>query len=310
MLNLEYYIERAYMKFAIAGSSGFVGKALVQKLRKDGHEVLRLVRENANLPADAIAWNPQSGVIDTGKLDSVDVVVNLAGENIADGLWTRKKKKRIWESRVVTTENLSAILVSLPNPPKVLINASAIGYYGDCGEKEIAEDSPPGSQFLARLCQEWEKATKSAENAGIRVVNLRIGMVLDSDGGALKKMSTLFKMCLGGVVGTGDQFISWITLQDLLSIVCFAVRDTRVKGPINAVSPEPVRNRKFTKALGKVLKRPTLCPLPAFIAKMVFGEMGEALLLEGARIYPLKLQKLGFNFEHKNIHEALQKLLS
>lgn len=297
------------MKIAVTGASGLVGKALVKALRENGDEVIRLVRQKNSGQDDTLFWNPLTGEGELKKLNGFDAVINLAGENISSGRWTKDKKKRIHDSRVVGTENLCSQLVKLSSPPKILISASAIGFYGDCGEEEVTEVSAPGRNFLALVCKHWERATEKAEAAGIRVVKLRIGVVLSKHGGALKKMFVPFNLGLGGVVGGGDQYMSWITLDDLVEVIKFSLVESRASGAINAVAPKPVSNRIFTKALGEVLCRPTIFPLPSFVVNLVFGEMGQSLLLEGARVYPTRLNELGFKFKHENVEEALKAIL-
>ncbi|MEC7840389.1 MAG: TIGR01777 family oxidoreductase [Chlamydiota bacterium] len=296
------------MKILIAGSSGLVGSELTKKLKMMGHEVLRLVRKKES-PV-GIYWNPLTGEVDRDRLEGIDVVINLAGENISNGRWTASKKKKIWDSRVLGTQNLSRTLSLLDNPPKVLINASAIGYYGDTGETQVTEGDTPGNSFLSKVCQEWEKATELAEQKGIRVVKLRIGVVLSPKGGALQKMLLPFKMCVGGKIGSGNQYMSWISLKDLVSIICFCIDNDNAAGPINAVAPCAVTNLEFTKTLGKVLKRPTFFPLPAFVARFLLGEMADELLLRGTRVLPEKLNELEYNYADSDLEGALQKMLS
>lgn len=293
------------MKICVLGSSGLIGKPLVEKLRCQGHEVIRLVRSRENLAHDEIFWEPSTGKIDANVLEGVDAFINLAGENIASGRWTEAQKRLIQDSRVMGTHHLVRILTGLKNPPKVLVNASAIGYYGDRGTEKIDEESTPGDDFLATVCQKWEEATRPAEEHGIRVVKLRIGAVLSRDGGALAKMLLPFKLGLGGKIGSGDQYFSWIALDDLLEVICFALTNNELKGPVNVVAPDPVTNAAFTKALGNVLHRPTIFPLPAFAVRLMFGEMADAIMLGGAQVFPKKLLALGFNFKYPDIQSAL-----
>lgn len=293
------------MKICVLGSSGLIGKPLVEKLRCQGHEVIRLVRSRENLAHDEIFWDPSTGKIDANVLEGVDAFINLAGENIASGRWTEAQKRLIHDSRVMGTHHLVRILTGLKNPPKVLVNASAIGYYGDRGTEKIDEESTPGDDFLATVCQKWEEATRPAEEHGIRVVKLRIGAVLSRDGGALAKMLLPFKLGLGGKVGSGDQYFSWIALDDLLEVICFALTNDELKGPVNAVAPDPVTNAAFTKALGNVLHRSTIFSLPAFAVRLMFGEMADAIMVGGAQIFPEKLLALGFNFKYPDIQSAL-----
>lgn len=296
------------MKILVSGSHGLVGSALVESLRNAGHQVVRLVRSN-HPESDAIVWNPKQPSMDLNPFEGFDAVVHLAGENIASGRWSDAKKERIRNSRVEGTRQLAAILSTLTQKPKVLVNASAIGFYGNRGEEVMTESSEPGKGFLPEVCKEWEQATKDAEEAGIRVVRLRIGVVLSKDGGALSRMLIPFKFGLGGVVGSGAQYMSWITLQDLVRVVTQALEQENLRGSVNAVSPHPVTNKEFTRALGKVLHRPTIFPLPAFVAKVVMGEMAEELLLSSTRVVPEKLLQNGFVFKHPKIDEALESVL-
>ncbi|MBI4323331.1 MAG: TIGR01777 family protein [Candidatus Omnitrophica bacterium] len=279
------------MKILVSGSHGFLGSALVPFLIPRGHQVTRLVR-----PYDPAA------------LDGVEAVVHLAGENII-GRWTPEKKTRIRDSRVNGTRVLAESLARLAPPPQVLVCASAVGYYGDRGEERLQEDSPAGSGFLAEVCREWEAATLPAVQQGIRVVNLRIGMVLSPQGGALAKMFPAFRLGLGGCLGSGRQYLSWIALDDLLEAITFALAAPNLRGPVNAVAPTPVTNRAFTKTLGRLLGRPTLCPVPAFAARLVFGEMAQELLLASARVMPAALLASGFAFRYPDLDGALRHLV-
>lgn len=296
------------MNILVTGSTGLVGSAVVSFLTTGGHRVVRLVRGAATGP-DEVEWNPQAGTIDAAKLEGLDAVVHLAGENIATGRWTDAKKARIRDSRVVGTRVLSEALAKLTNKPRVLVGASAIGFYGERGETVMTETSPPGLSFLCNVCRDWEAATGPARDAGIRVVNLRIGVVLTPRGGALEKMLLPFKLCAGGVVGTGRQFWSWIALDDVVGAIHHAITHEELSGPVNAVSPEPATNRDFTKTLGRVLGRPTIAPLPAFVVKLLMGEMGEELLLASTRVVPNRLQESGYQFRCPTLDGALRHLL-
>lgn len=296
------------MNILVTGSTGLVGSAVVSFLTTGGHRVVRLVRGAARGP-DEVEWNPQAGTIDSAKLEGLDAVVHLAGENIATGRWNDAKKARIRDSRVVGTRVLSEALAKLTNKPRVLVGASAIGYYGERGESVMTETSPPGLSFLCNVCRDWEAATEPAKQAGIRVVNLRIGVVLTPRGGALEKMLLPFKLCAGGVVGSGRQFWSWIALDDVVGAIHHAITHDELSGPVNAVSPEPVTNRDFTKTLGRVLGRPTIAPLPAFVVKLLMGEMGEELLLASTRVVPNRLQETGYQFRCPTLEGALRHLL-
>ncbi|HUU95687.1 MAG TPA: TIGR01777 family oxidoreductase [Phycisphaerae bacterium] len=295
----------ALLRIAVTGSSGLVGTRLAAFLTARGHHVRRVVRRPPDPDADEISWDPTTGRIDAAALQETDCLVHLAGDNVAAGRWTQARKDAIRTSRVAGTRLLSETLAKLANAPRTLIAASAIGYYGDRGDETLTEGSPPGTGFLADVCRQWEAATEPAKQAGIRVVNLRIGLVLSAAGGALAKMLTPFKLGLGGVVGSGRQYLSWIALDDLVAAVHHLIVTEDVSGPVNAVSPNPVTNREFTKTLGRVLRRPTILPLPTSIIRLLFGEMGRALLLAGARVRPTKLQATGFEFSHPRLDGAL-----
>jgi uncharacterized protein len=297
------------MKILVTGSSGLVGSALLSFLKTEGYEVFKLVRARSELHPDEIAWTPDQGVISPELLEGFDAIVHLAGENISDSRWTEQKKKKILDSRVIGTRLLCQALSTLKQPPRTLIAASAIGYYGDQEDRLLTEESPPGHCFLSDVCQQWEAATDKAKEKGIRVVNLRIGVVLSHKGGALQSMLTPFKWGLGGVLGSGKQYFSWIVLEDLIRIIGFALKNEALQGPINAVSPHPVTNYEFTKTLGKVLHRPTFMRMPAFVAQIVFGEMADELLLSSARVIPKRLEQTNFHFSFPELEQALTYLL-
>jgi uncharacterized protein (TIGR01777 family) len=297
------------MKTLISGASGLVGTALASYLEKQGDQVIRLVRRNAHGGGE-ISWYPDNQTVDPAHLEGHDVVYHLAGENIAEGRWTDAKKARIRDSRVVGTTFLSETLAKLDRKPSVIVSASAIGFYGDRGDEILREQSSPGDGYLAEVSQQWEEATKSAEEAGIRVVNVRIGIVLSKDGGALGKMLTPFRMGVGGNLGSGKQYMSWITLPDLVGALHHCASNNSVSGPVNGVAPNPVTNAAFTKAMGHVLSRPTLFPVPAFAARVAFGEMADALLLSSTRVESRRLFESGYTFQHSNIEQALQAVLS
>ncbi len=297
------------MRIGITGSSGLVGTAVRRRLESDGMSVVRIVRSSR--PAENhIVWDPLTGDTDASQWEGLDAVVHLAGENIAKRRWTNTQKARIRASRVEGTRHLCRILTSLERPPSVLVAASAIGYYGDRGDEELDESSPPGEGFLAEVCQEWEAASRVAEEAGIRVVRLRIGVVLARDGGALAAMLRPFRWGLGGRVGSGRQFWSWIELGDLAEICYTALNDTRLAGPVNAVSPHPVRNADFTRTLASVLKRPAIFPLPAWVVRAMLGEMGEELLLASTRVVPRRFLTLSFPYRYAELEAALRHLLT
>jgi uncharacterized protein (TIGR01777 family) len=281
----------------------------VPTLIAGGHTVTRLVRSTPRPGQADIPWNPAARSIGTPALEGLDAVVHLAGDNIASGRWTAAKKASIRNSRVQGTTVLCEALAQLVKPPKVLLSASAIGYYGDRGETILREESPPGTGFLAEVCQVWEAATAPAAQRGIRVVHLRFGMVLSPAGGALAKMLTPFRLGLGGVIGTGKQYMSWIALDDVLGAIHHALHTETLQGPVNVVAPSAVTNREFTTTLGKVLRRPTWLPLPAFAVRLMFGEMGDALLLASTRVTPARLMASGYTFQYPELEKALQHLL-
>jgi uncharacterized protein len=293
------------MKILISGSHGLVGTALFKTLEADGHDIFRLVRHYPASPAE-IEWSPDRYSIALSLIEGFDAVVHLAGESIAEGRWTEEKKKRIRESRVKGTRLLGDALANLSQRPGVLVSASAIGYYGNRGDETVTEASAPGNDFLSEVCVEWEKATDLAKEKGIRTVNARFGIILDKDGGALKKMLPPFKMGLGGRIGDGKQWMSWIGLDDVVGAIKFALTNDALQGPVNFVAPNPVRNAEFTKTLGRVLSRPTLFPIPAFGVRLAFGEMADALLLSSQRVEPKSLTEANYQFQYSQLDEALR----
>jgi uncharacterized protein (TIGR01777 family) len=297
------------MKILVSGSTGLVGKALVSSLTGAGHQVIRLVRSQPGPGEKDIYWDPATGTLDANRLEGFDAVVHLAGESIAEGRWTAEKKARIRNSRVKGTQLLAASLAQQVQRPRTWICSSAIGYYGDRGAEILREDSRPGSGFLPDVCREWEAATKPAADSGIRVVNLRTGLVLSSAGGALPKMLPPFKLGVGGKLGTGRQYMSWISIDDLVGAIQHAFEKDSLGGPVNAVSPHPVTNLEFTKTLGRVLSRPTIFPVPAFAVRLMFGQMGEDLLLASARVEPARLAGSGYVFRYPVLEGALRHVL-
>jgi uncharacterized protein (TIGR01777 family) len=301
------------MRVIVTGSTGLVGRALVRSLLADGHEVTRLVRGDSQgfrAPGTAaVHWDPERGEIDAPALEGHDAAVHLAGENVGEGRWDDEKKRRILESRVKGTTLLASALAGLSAKPRVLVSASATGYYGDRGDEILREESASGSDFLSEVCREWEKGTLQASQAGIRVVHLRIGVVLDGEGGALQRMLTPFKLGVGGKVGSGSQYMNWITLEDLIGVIRRAVEDESLRGPVNTVAPQQVTNAEFTKALGHALGRPTIFAVPAFAARLAFGEMADALLMASTRVEPARLKEAGFQFKHPEIEGALRSVL-
>jgi uncharacterized protein len=293
-------------RVAIAGATGLIGSALVESLRRAGSEVARITR-SPERPAD-IAWDPGRGFLEKEKLDGVGVVVNLAGSNIGRR-WTPAVKAEARQSRVQGTSLLCETLASLPRRPTVLINASAIGYFGDRGDEPLTEDSAPGTGFLADLVRDWEAATRPASDAGIRVVLARFGIVISAQGGALPRLLTPFQLGVGGRIGDGTQWMSWVSMPDLQDAVGFAITTPEIAGPINVVAPNAVRNAEFTRILGGVLRRPTLLPVPETALSLMFGEMAQATLLASQRVFPRRLQEAGFTFQHPQLREALQAAL-
>ena len=299
------------MKVAVTGATGLIGSALVPFLRSSGHEAAPLRRAPANQYGvdDDPSWDPDTGALSAGALDGVDAVVHLAGENIAGGRWTVDRKARIRDSRIDGTRRLAEALAALPQPPQTLVAASAIGFYGDRGNEELDESSEPGTGFLPAVCQAWEAAAAPAREAGIRVVHLRTGIVLTPAGGALAQMLFPFRMGAGGVIGSGRQYMSWVALDDVLGGILHALCTDGLTGPVNMVAPSPVTNAEFTKTLGRVLRRPTILPLPAFGARLAFGEMADALLLASSRVHPARLRDGGFVFGYPGLEDALRHVL-
>ena len=297
------------MKVLVTGAGGLIGSALVPLLTTGGHRVTRLVRSQPRPGAAEIHWDPAAGVVDVASLEGVEAVVHLAGENIASGRWTAARKARIRESRVKGTRTLCRALAHLSHPPKVLVSASAIGYYGDRGSDPLWENSAPGVGFLADVCRAWEEATQPAVEKEIRVVLLRIGIVLSPAGGALAKMLLPFRLGVGGVIGSGQQYMSWVALDDVVGAAHHALVTDTLQGPVNAVAPYPVTNREFTKTLGRVLRRPTFLPMPAFAARLALGEMADALLLASTRVEPKRLLATGYSFRYSELEDALRHVL-
>ena len=297
------------MIVAITGAGGLVGSALVSSLKASGNRAISLVRRAPRSDEDALGWDPSSGTITPAGPAIADGVVHLAGESIMGFRWTRVKKQRIRESRATATRLLVQTLVRLPKPPAVLISASAIGYYGSRGDEILTEESRRGTGFLADVAREWEAATAAAIARGIRVVNLRFGIVLSARGGALARMLTPFRLGLGGVIGDGRQWMSWIALDDVIGAIHHALTTDALRGPVNVAAPGPVTNAEFTRTLGRVLERPTVVPLPAFAARLALGEMADALLLASQRVLPARLQASGYGFRHDSLESALRSEL-
>ncbi len=294
------------MNVLISGATGLIGSALVPELEANGHTVTRLSRSGSG--ADTVRWDPSAGTID-GDLEGTEAVVHLAGESIAQGRWSPDKKRRILDSRVQGTRLLAERIAALSAPPKVMVSTSAVGYYGDRGDEVLTEESGPGEDFLARVCREWEAAAEPARRAGIRVVHPRLGIVLSPEGGALGTTLPIFKLGGGGKIGSGRQWWSWVALDDVVGSTVHALTDEGVEGPVNVGSPNPMTNAEYTKVLGKVLGRPTVLPLPAPAARIMLGEVADALLLASQRMRPARLQDTGYAFRHPQLEGALRHLL-
>jgi len=292
----------------VSGASGLVGSALVPVLRAAGHTVRRLVRPGRPAGSDEIPWDSGRGGLEPSALAGCEAVVHLAGENIAARRWSDAQKKRLRDSRVGPSARLAAVLAAMPVRPRVLVQASAVGYYGDRGDEILTESSPPGRGFLPSLCLGWEQASAAATAAGIRVVHPRFGIILSPRGGALAKMLPPFRLGVGGVVGSGRQYWPWLALDDAVGIVERALADESLRGTVNAVAPQPATNREFTATLARVLRRPAVMPLPAFALRLALGEMG-SLLLESARAVPQRLQEIGYRYLYPNLDAALRHLL-
>lgn len=301
------------MKVLVTGSTGLVGTAVGNELAREGHTVCRLIRPVSTVAGGAkegfdVAWNPATGQLG-GAGVGADVVVNLAGASIAGGRWTKARKQLLRTSRIDTTRALVGALAKMNARPRVLVSASAIGIYGDRGDERLTEESQPGTDFLAGLAQDWEAEALKAEALGIRVVLTRFGIVLARHGGALAKMLLPFKLGVGGSLGSGKQWMSWITLEDVVGAVRFAIENGSVRGAVNVVAPQPVQNAEFTQALAKALRRPGLFPAPAFVLRLALGEMADALLLSSQRVSTQKLQGLGYQFRFPELPSALRAVL-
>lgn len=295
------------MKILITGASGLIGTALQRSFEEKGYEMLLAGRTPSKEPG-RITWDADKGFAaeDLTKLEGIDAIIHLAGEPIGDWRWTEDKKRRIKDSRVNGTRTIIEAISKLKNKPKTLISASGVGYYGDRGDDSLNERGGVGDTFLAEVCRDWEAEARKAENYGLRVVLMRNGVVLSKDGGALATMLTPFSLGLGGVVGSGKQWLSWLSFVDMIAIMNFVLENEDIEGAVNAVSPNPVTNEEFTKTLGEVIHRPTFLPLPKFAVDLLMGEMGDALLLDSARAVPEKLEKAGYEFKYPLLKPALE----
>jgi uncharacterized protein len=296
----------------ISGSTGLVGSALANALRRQGHDVAGLLRPATRVRssgAQAVSWDPEAGALDPGA-EGADAVVHLAGASIAEGRWTAARKRLLRDSRVAATHSLIGALKKMTRPPGVFIGASAIGFYGDRGDEELTESSAPGTDFLADLTRQWEAASLRASEFGARAVVLRTGIVLDKKGGALPRMALPFRFGAGGRLGSGQQWMSWLALEELVAMIQFALATNSLSGPANAVAPHPVRNTDFTRVLARVLRRPALFPAPAFALRLALGEMADRLLLASQRVLPKKIESLGYRFLLPDLESALRAVLA
>lgn len=304
------FADRAPISVAVTGASGLVGSSLLPFLTTGGHRATALPRVGTRRgEAPKTGWSPDTGILSPESFEPVDAIVHLAGESIASGRWTEARKARIRDSRVDGTRNLVRSLARLEQPPRTLVCASAIGLYGSRGNETVDETASSGDGFLAETCREWEAAAREAEELGIRVVLLRFGIILTPSGGALAKMLPPFRLGGGGVLGDGSQYMSWISIDDAVGAIHQALLDGKLSGPVNVVAPEPVTNREFTKALGRVLGRPTLFPMPAPAARLLFGEMADEMLLSSCRVAPRILTAAGFAFDDPRLEPTLERLL-
>jgi uncharacterized protein (TIGR01777 family) len=301
-------IKEVNMKILISGSHGFIGSAVFSHFQKAGHTLLRLIRPTQIAHSNEIFWEPAGHYINQNKLDDIEAVIHLAGENIF-GRWNEKKKQAIYDSRVIGTDFLCRTLAELEPKPTVLLCASAIGYYGDRGDEEVTETASPGSSFLSQVCRDLETATEIAAKASIRVVNLRFGMVLGKGGGALAKMLPAFKMGMGGPLGDGRQWVSWVSIGDVIDVIEFALTHKKLSGAVNVVAPQPLRNKEFAQTIGKALHRPEPVPVPKSMLHLMFGDFAEEALLSSTKALPEKLTQAGYTFQHPNLQTALDSIL-
>lgn len=297
------------MTVLVSGGSGLIGRTLIPYLRTGGHRVVQMVRRQPRFGQDEIFWDPSTGRLDAAKLRGIDAVIHLSGENIGKGRWTAEKKRRIIQSRTKSTALLAETIAALPDPPKVFACASAIGYYGNRGSAVMAEADDPGSDFISDVCRKWEDAAAPVQKSGVRTIFLRIGIVLTPAGGALGKLLVPFRMGIGGKISDGNQYMSWIGMDDAISAIRHCIRTPGLAGPVNIVSPNPVPNREFTDILGRVLSRPTLFSVPKTVIELAFGEMGRETVLSSTRVVPARLSDSGYRFRHPDLESALRHLL-
>lgn len=296
-------------RYAITGSSGLIGEALIASLTADGHTVQRVVRDGAKAGPDDVVWDLSTRSIQAEKLEGVDVVVHLAGEPIGAARWTEETKRRIRDSREIGTRLIAEALAGLAAGPKVFLSSSAVGYYGDRGDEILTEDSSAGDDFLAEVCVAWEAAAEPAVDAGIRTIHPRTGVVIAEQGPLIEKIDLPFRLGVGGRVGNGYQYVPWISLDDEIRALRFLAEHDDLSGPVNLVGPEPVTNRELTKALGQVLRRPTVLPIPPFAIRLLYGEMGVTLATVSNRVMPQRLLEAGFSFTHTTLVSALEAAL-
>jgi uncharacterized protein (TIGR01777 family) len=298
------------MKVIISGASGLVGAALTESLRSDGHTVARLVRPGGAVLAGDIRWDPTSEFVNLDAMEAADAVVNLNGASIGGGRWTPTRKRLLHTSRVDSTRFLVQSLARLKQKPRVFVSASAIGYYGNRGDEIVTESSAGGTDFLAKLSQDWEAEALRAQTSGIRTVLPRFGIILSAKGGALTQMLTPFKLGIGGRLGSGRQWMSWVALDDVVGILRAALSNEQVSGPVNVVAPNPVQNSEFTRVLASVLHRPAIFPAPAFALRVALGEMADALLLSSQRVQAERPPAVGYAFRYENLEPALHSILA
>jgi hypothetical protein len=297
------------MKIIISGASGLVGSALTNAFRAEGHSLLHLARPGRRLSTHEIRWDPPSAQVDVPALEAADAVVHLSGAKISEGRWTPERKRVLRSSRIDSTRLLVDSLAQLRQKPHVFVSASAVGYYGNRGDQILTESSEPGGDFLSLLARDWEAEASRAAQAGIRAVILRFGVILSNHGGALPQMIRPFRFGVGGRLGSGRQWLSWIALEDVLGIIRSAIADAHIQGPVNVVAPDPVRNADFARIVGRTLHRPALFPAPKFMLRLALGEMADTLLLASQRVLPDQLLKANYTFQFRELETALKTLL-